>query len=638
MITPLARPLETDNAYLRMLGGNQLAVGQSAVNQASKEAAAFGFGRKLSGVIALGNAAQRAESPITAERLTEENAYQVEAAQLAYEMQGASADELPAIRDRLKTLEGQHNVPLDNTTQQQLAMGRIQQPTVLAEKYILPGLKFDRAMSDEEAKLLYDTRKADLIRQAIIQQGPHGFVSGVQKFGNSLIGMATDPLEVATSFIPVFGEAGKAWAVARFGGLGGRVVLGAAEGGIGNAMTEPAYAALSHSQQLDYTMSDSLMNVGLGFVLGGGLGAISHVAARGAKEAPAARVEVSAPDVVARVDAPAPDAPAARAEAVKPDTLHLTEQYRVRKETMRLADEQRPVAETALRQFVNDQPVRLNEVMPRDPDNGRFVDARGMGTRFHGSVAPIDRLSNDYIGSERNFYGQGFYTSDAVSITHGYTKKSTAGQIYKISETAPIKALNMEEPVPNWFREGVKGSDIANEALGENPKTLREFYDTIRDLSPDYRLPTYEVQEIFDGFADLIRANGYNALDHMGGLRTKKAPHAVRIYLNPEGNVALNAVRLKDFEHPELALAKHAQTSDNFSDPVAAQKLAVSVPYDQVAMTDHIAGLQAQVEQLSEADLSPAQREDFAAIEAEQERFTTYAEVAQAAATCLART
>jgi hypothetical protein len=127
-----------------------------------------------------------------------------------------------------------------------------------------------------------------------------------------------------------------------------------------------------------------------------------------------------------------------------------------------------------------------------DPNNPKLIYTRGQGVRYHGATRPIDKLQDDYVGSDKNIYGQGFYTSDAVSITDGYSraKGSKTGVIYRVEETGPINALDMEQPVPDWLRsdlekdtDGITG-DLIQEALDENPANLREFYDAVRTLSP----------------------------------------------------------------------------------------------------------------------------------------------------------
>lgn len=192
-----------------------------------------------------------------------------------------------------------------------------------------------------------------------------------------------------------------------------------------------------------------------------------------------------------------------------------------------------------------------------DPDKAGFPDTRGQGLRFHGSTSEIAALSDQYVGSDKNFYGSGFYTSDAVAITDGYAKAKGAknGAVYRVDEIGPINALDMEQPVPDWlisdYRQKNDTSGVVDdlflyavEEMETNGQTLnlREFYDLMRDLSPEMGMATYDVQEYFDAVSRLIQARGYNALDHIGGLRTKKAPHQVRIYLTPESTLRIQKI------------------------------------------------------------------------------------------------
>ena len=167
------------------------------------------------------------------------------------------------------------------------------------------------------------------------------------------------------------------------------------------------------------------------------------------------------------------------------------------------------------------------------------VDTRGGGVRFHGSPMPIVGLDEGHYES-LNYYGQGFYTTDARDISHGYQarKGSKVGVTYQVTEKKPVKAFNMEDPVPEWL---AKHDDdpLVEVALSEDPKSVRELYDEMRALSRGEGYSADSIQEIFDIFANDFREHGYNALDHIGGLRTKKTPHAVRIYLNPETDVEI---------------------------------------------------------------------------------------------------
>lgn len=116
------------------------------------------------------------------------------------------------------------------------------------------------------------------IQQNITLARRSGVGATVAGFGAGLAAGATDPLNVASAFIPVVGEARYAAWLARAESFAGRAAIragvGAAEGAVGAAVIEPIVYAGATSEQFDYTGADSFLNVMFGTVLGGGL----HVA------------------------------------------------------------------------------------------------------------------------------------------------------------------------------------------------------------------------------------------------------------------------------------------------------------------------------------------------------------------------
>lgn len=178
------------------------------------------------------------------------------------------------------------------------AMDRFQSagtdPEVLNERYKELGLKFDTPMPEDAARLIAEAKREEMIRQDIIARGPRGVGAAVGQVGAGLAAMATDPLEVASAFIPVVGPARSAALIARFGRIGGRAIIGGIEGTVGAAVTEPIYYALSREQQLDYELTDALVNTALGGLLGIGLG--SGIGAFSRRVTPIDRSDV--PDVV----------------------------------------------------------------------------------------------------------------------------------------------------------------------------------------------------------------------------------------------------------------------------------------------------------------------------------------------------
>lgn len=110
-------------------------------------------------------------------------------------------------------------------------------------------------------------------------------------FAGSLAGSLGDPVTVASSFIPVVGQARYAQWLARAGeGVFARAAVragaGAIEGAAGAALLEPLAVLGATSEQRDYELFDSFLNVTLGGAIGGGLhvigGAVYDRAGRGA--------------------------------------------------------------------------------------------------------------------------------------------------------------------------------------------------------------------------------------------------------------------------------------------------------------------------------------------------------------------
>lgn len=132
-------------------------------------------------------------------------------------------------------------------------------------------LKFDQPVSATTARRLQELKREELLRQSIIQRGRGGVIETVGGLGAGLLASALDPINIASAFIPVVGEAKYAVWAAKFGKSGARFAKGAAEGAIGAAVVEPIVLAGAQMRQADYTAADSLLNIAFGTALGGGL-------------------------------------------------------------------------------------------------------------------------------------------------------------------------------------------------------------------------------------------------------------------------------------------------------------------------------------------------------------------------------
>ena len=154
------------------------------------------------------------------------------------------------------------------------------------DKYSIGNLRFDTPVLESTAQRQYKANYADIKRREILDKGPKGFLMGAAKFGTMVAATAIDPLNIASAFIPsmAIGKAASmlkmaepAFIAGRGGTIGARAAGGAVEGVVGAAIIEPLPYLHAKKNQLEYGMGDSLLNIAIGGVLGGGL----HALARG---------------------------------------------------------------------------------------------------------------------------------------------------------------------------------------------------------------------------------------------------------------------------------------------------------------------------------------------------------------------
>lgn len=134
--------------------------------------------------------------------------------------------------------------------------------------------------------ILIDRHREQAARQQVMTRANGG------SFGTQLAaGVAAsllDPLNVASAFVPVIGEVRYAAMLGRaatpLARAGVRAGVGAVEGAVGAAIIEPLPLIAAQMDQTEYGLSDSLANIALGGLLGGGLhtvgGAVSDALRR----------------------------------------------------------------------------------------------------------------------------------------------------------------------------------------------------------------------------------------------------------------------------------------------------------------------------------------------------------------------
>lgn len=134
--------------------------------------------------------------------------------------------------------------------------------------------------------ILIDRHREQAARQQVMARANGG------SFGTQLAaGISAsllDPLNIASAFVPVVGEARYAAMLGRaaspLGRAGIRAGVGAVEGSVGAAIIEPLPLLAAQQDQTEYGLSDSLANIAMGGLLGGGLhtvgGAVSDALRR----------------------------------------------------------------------------------------------------------------------------------------------------------------------------------------------------------------------------------------------------------------------------------------------------------------------------------------------------------------------
>lgn len=154
-------------------------------------------------------------------------------------------------------------------------------PKTLNEQFGIPGhLTFDRPLAESAARDLYEHKRAELVRQDIIERRAGGVATGaVARMGTGLLAGLLDPLNLAVGLVPIVGEVRAAsllgrGAIETMGAAeraGVRAVAGGVSGGAAMAALQPVEYGLSLSERDDFTMADALRNIAFGAALGGGL-------------------------------------------------------------------------------------------------------------------------------------------------------------------------------------------------------------------------------------------------------------------------------------------------------------------------------------------------------------------------------
>jgi hypothetical protein len=132
-----------------------------------------------------------------------------------------------------------------------------------------------QGIREEALNILISRKRDELKRKAVIDSAPAGFWSGAAQIGTGLAVSIADPINIASAFVPVIGQARYAKLVAGASSAAGRASVragvGVTEGVVGAALVEPLVLITAEAEQADYGLYDSFLNLAFGAVLGGGL-------------------------------------------------------------------------------------------------------------------------------------------------------------------------------------------------------------------------------------------------------------------------------------------------------------------------------------------------------------------------------
>ncbi|MGD9614930.1 MAG: hypothetical protein AB7H90_02905 [Alphaproteobacteria bacterium] len=176
---------------------------------------------------------------------------------------------------------------------------RLLTPDEANERYGIKGrLSWSAPVYEDVAREQLARKRETIAREDIIARREHGLLTGgVARIGAGLVGGLpgiVDPLNIASAFVPVVGEARAAAWAARYG-FAGVAARGAVEGMAGQALLTPLQYGISVYDQEDFGAVDALLNIALGGVFGGGLHTGLHVLGR------------RAPDIEAGIEAAPPE-------------------------------------------------------------------------------------------------------------------------------------------------------------------------------------------------------------------------------------------------------------------------------------------------------------------------------------------
>lgn len=252
--------------------------------------------------------------------------------------------------------------------------------------------------------ILIERKREETKRKFILDNAPASTIP-VQLLAGFAASML-DPINIASAFVPVVGEARIASLMARAGtSVGARALaraqVGAIEGAVGAAMLEPLILYASARDQADYDLTNSLLNVAFGSALGGGLHSAGGLIGDLRRGNLLDSVKVEAPEVAPSVTA-TPRA-AAQEFALRVDenpmlALRDSLERGIADDRVRLAEDAGRQAREAL---IPEIRAELSEVAA-----GRLPNVRDIRTEQAAVQRTLDTLDDTFKARAKEFQGQ----------------------------------------------------------------------------------------------------------------------------------------------------------------------------------------------------------------------------------------
>jgi hypothetical protein len=345
----------------------------------------------------------------------------------------------------------------------------------LNSKYSNLDLFFEQDEKQSTVDILVNRKILEKERQSIIARGPEGsfnpfnsgFYTGGAKLATSLAVSVADPINIASAFIPVVGEARFASLVARQGLTKARGIRGVVEGAVGAAVVEPIVLTAATAEQADYGLMDSFLNVTFGSIIGGGL----HIGAGALKDFRTRRAFED------RVDAARNAAGITDGEdpAVNLYREYYPETSRVMKELAETDPATRRLLLTrALSDLIEDNPVNVKPIADLDP---KLREAQ------INDVLPInERVNTTRVVDENIGTTQRVVTDENKGVRN--TKKEDSLDLEKVETTLREKDIDQ------------RNLDLENRSIEDQLNIIKERQKDLNiEESAELKQARIETQE-----------------------------------------------------------------------------------------------------------------------------------------------